>query len=584
MASTDGKRTLRFGVLCDTFELWAWQVECLEGLRQVGGCVPVVAVLNAAPRPRPGPLGRLIRSLAGGRLGWSVFDRLVASRASPATCRTPAPDWLLDLERMECAIVMRGRHSEYFTDEDVERLRALKLDFLIKLGFGITRGAILDVARYGVWSFHHGDEARYRGAPPCFWEIYHGDPVTGSILQRLTDKLDGGVILKRGYFQTIFHSYAANRDRAFAASTGWPAQVCRDIQNGAADYLADPPTSSSAPIYRYPGTAQMAVFVLRVARNWLKRQLEELLFCDMWNVGVVDEPIEAIVRRGSVGPIRWMDPPGGDRYFADPCGVRLGSETWILAEDYSYKGDHGVLAARRLSDGTGHGAWRTILDAPWHLSFPQAFEHKGRIYCLPECAQSGEIALYSAESFPDRWAKVATLVADFPGVDSTLFSSEGRWWLFCTDLERGDGSHLHVFHADALTGPYTPHDNNPVKIDIRGSRPAGPLFSLDGVWVRPAQNGSRTYGHSITLNRILRLTPQAFEEVPILELLPDPNGRYPHGLHTIHGIGDITLVDGKRQSFVPGVFLRRAMAKAAKLIPSRLNRKINSSVAGVPKH
>ena len=72
MASTDGKRTLRFGVLCDTFELGAWQVECLEGLRQVGGCVPVVAVLNAAPRPRPGPLGRLIRSLAGGRLGWSA--------------------------------------------------------------------------------------------------------------------------------------------------------------------------------------------------------------------------------------------------------------------------------------------------------------------------------------------------------------------------------------------------------------------------------------------------------------------------------------------------------------------------------
>ena len=53
MTSTDGKRTLRFGVLCDTFELEAWQVDCLEGLRQVGGCVPVVAVLNAAPRPVP---------------------------------------------------------------------------------------------------------------------------------------------------------------------------------------------------------------------------------------------------------------------------------------------------------------------------------------------------------------------------------------------------------------------------------------------------------------------------------------------------------------------------------------------------
>jgi len=76
-----------------------------------------------------------------------------------------APDWLLDLERMECAVMKRGRYSEYFTDEDIERIRAFKLDFLVKFGFGITRGAILDVARYGVWSFHHDDEARYRGSP-----------------------------------------------------------------------------------------------------------------------------------------------------------------------------------------------------------------------------------------------------------------------------------------------------------------------------------------------------------------------------------------------------------------------------------
>jgi len=44
---------------------------------------------------------------------------------------------------------------------------------------------------FGVWSWHHGDEDKYRGGPPAFWEIVNADPVTGALLQRLTERLDG---------------------------------------------------------------------------------------------------------------------------------------------------------------------------------------------------------------------------------------------------------------------------------------------------------------------------------------------------------------------------------------------------------
>ena len=562
-------RTLRFGILCNSIELEAWQVSCLQALIQVQGCVPIVAVLNATPQPRAPLLSRLARLLSKGRLGWAVFDRLVASPPSAATRKVSPPEWLRDLQRMECVVVKKGRYSEYFIEEDIERLGKMSLDFLVKFGFGITRGAILDIARYGVWSFHHDDETRYRGAPPCFWEIYRGDPVTGSILQRLTEKLDGGVVLKRGYFQTILHSYVRNRDQAYVGSAVWPAQVCRDILNGEADYLTQSPTSSNARIYRYPDNLQMTAFVFRLARNCVKMQLEDLLFCDMWNIGVLNEPVEVVARRGVVDNIHWMDPPGGDRYLADPSGVSIGGESWILAEDYSYLGGRGVIAARRLAGGATNGAWRTVIDIPYHLSFPQILEHNKQLYCLPECAASGEITLYRAEPFPDRWVPIATLVPHFAGVDSTLCFHDGRWWLFCTDLERGDRSHLHVFYADALTGPYTPHCNNPVKIDIRGSRPAGPLFRLDGAWIRPAQNDAETYGRSITLNKIVRMTPEAFQEEIYGELLPDPRSPFPRGLHTIHGLGEVTLIDGKRRRFVARVFAKRALDKVSKLLPGQ---------------
>lgn len=559
-------RTLRFGIMCDGADMAAWQWDCLDRLRKVAGCVPVAVVVNAAPAKQIPLARRLRRSVVSGRLAWAVFDRLVVSRSTRVTQTSPPPDWMRELVQMECTVEKKGRHSEHFREEDIARLRALDLDFLIKFGFGIIRGDILGAARHGVWSFHHDDETRYRGAPPCFWEIYHGDSVTGAILQRLTERLDGGVVLKRGHFRTIRHSYVANRDQALANSTIWPAQVCRDILNGEANYLDSPPTSSSAPIYRYPGDLQIARFLFRVVRNWLGMQLEELLFCDMWNVGVVSQPIEAVARGGSLGKVRWLDAPGGDRYFADPSVLRVDGQAWILAEDYDYGGDHGLIAARPLDGTTSAAGWTSVLVARHHLSYPQLFEHHGEVYCLPEHSRSGGVVLFRAERFPDRWVEAATLLAGFAGIDPTLFFHDGRWWLFSTDLENGENSHLHVFYSDSLEGPYRPHANNPVKIDVRASRGAGPLFRLDGAWIRPTQNDSMTYGGSITLNRLVRLTPEAFEEETVRELVPEPHGDYSRGLHTIHGLDDMTVIDGKRRRIVPSVVVRKALAKLGKFV------------------
>jgi hypothetical protein len=563
-------RPLRFGILCNSIELEAWQVHCLEEVIKVPGCVPVVAVVNATNQTRPSFLRRLATAILSGRVGWSVFDRLVSSRSTPATRSIAPPNWLRHLPILECAVTRKGRYSEYFSEGDVEALHCLNLDFLIKFGFGITRGAILTVARYGIWSFHHDDETRYRGAPPGFWEIYLGDSVTGSILQRLTERLDAGIVLRRGYFQTIDYSYRLNRDQAYTGSYTWPAQVCRDILHGEAAYLDEPPASTNAPVYRYPSSLQVIVFCLRLARNWMKKQISDLFFCDIWNIGIVDESVETIARRGSIGKVRWLDTAISDRYFADPSGITQDGESWLFAEDFSYLRGSGVISARRIVERTAQGPWQAVLELPHHLSFPQVIEHEGKIYCLPECAGSGEIVLYVAEEFPHRWERAATLVENFQGVDSVVRFHEGRWWLFCTDGDQGGQTHLCVFHGDNFTGPYRPHANNPVKVDIRGSRAAGPLFTLDGALIRPAQNDAETYGRSITLNRIIRLTPEAYLEERLAELLPDARGPYPDGLHTIHALGDITLIDGKCRRFLPKVSLQRWIYKFTRILPSQI--------------
>src|SRR6266567_2602478 len=66
----------------------------------------------------------------------------------------------------------------------------------------ILAGEILTAARYGVWSYHHGDNDFYRGGPPHFWELCERAPLSGVILQVLTEELDGGVVLCKSLFAT----------------------------------------------------------------------------------------------------------------------------------------------------------------------------------------------------------------------------------------------------------------------------------------------------------------------------------------------------------------------------------------------
>jgi len=49
---------------------------------------------------------------------------------------------------------------------------------------------------------HHGDNDYYRGGPAYFWEVYERNPLSGAILQVLTEHLDAGMVLCKGQFAT----------------------------------------------------------------------------------------------------------------------------------------------------------------------------------------------------------------------------------------------------------------------------------------------------------------------------------------------------------------------------------------------
>lgn len=275
-----------------------------------------------------------------------------------------------------------------------------------------------------------------------------------------------------------------------------------------------------------------------------------------WNVGIVEEPIEVFLEPGARPRVRWLTPLGKGRFVADPFAVIRNQELYIFCEEFDYRLGKGRIACIQLGEGRAPSEPQPIIQSPIHMSHPYLLEHQGSIYCVPETIQAREIRLYKAKSFPLEWQMVSTLVEDFAGSDPTIFQFEDLWWLLCCDHDRGQFDRLFAWYAHNLFGPWIPHSANPVKRNIKSSRPGGTPFTQDGRLYRPAQDCSSTYGARVVLNQVTRLTPTEFEERTETAVEPYADSDYPHGLHTLSSAGSVTVLDGKHSALAERVLER----------------------------
>ena len=177
-----------------------------------------------------------------------------------------------------------------------------------------------------------------------------------------------------------------------------------------------------------------------------------------------------------------------------------------------------ITSGRSSYDSSAATLTRTVLEEPWHLSYPYLFRADGQIWLVPESSANGGVDLYRAERFPDRWVLERRLFPDLRLADATLFEEGGRLWLFAGAVGANGGSswdELFAWHAPSLAGPWTPHRLAPLKSDCRNARPAGRPLRLGGRLLRPAQRCESRYGESLAWMEVRALTPDTFEEVEV---------------------------------------------------------------------
>ena len=267
-----------------------------------------------------------------------------------------------------------------------------------------------------------------------------------------------------------------------------------------------------------------------------------------WTVGIVRRPIASALLDPRIETVGWM-PARPGRYAADPFGREDGDVVHVLFEDFDQRRGRGTIGMATVDAA---GAWtdpEVVLDTGSHASYPYLLDADGETWMVPETADTSQVRLYRAIDFPRGWRLEAILLPNEQVSDATVIERHGRWWMFGTSRGRRVDAALRIWHAPKLTGPWTIHALDPVKIDPASARPGGTPFEIDGTLYRPAQDCSRRYGGRLTINRVDVLEPDRFVEMRVTSV--DPIEPFPDGLHTLSRAGGGTLIDGNRVRFVP---------------------------------
>jgi hypothetical protein len=292
-------------------------------------------------------------------------------------------------------------------------------------------------------------------------------------------------------------------------------------------------------------------------------------FVEQWNIAIIPRPIHSFLKAGLSNDIKIIFKPCRNKYQADPFGITLGNINYIFYEAFDYYLGQGVINCIECHQEKIRKVYHNILRIEGHASYPFLLEHEGKIFCLPENAISNKLTLYEASIFPTEWIPAKDILMDFQAIDPTIVAFNQRLWLFCTKGGENVNDELYVFYSDNILGPWQPHKKNPVKHDIKSSRPAGsPLIYKEKLY-RPAQDCSKEYGGRIIINKIKRLSPTEFMEEEFYIINPPDKFKNYCGIHTISRMDNFTLVDLKSRVFSPRAvknLIKRNLIKLIQLI------------------
>lgn len=507
---------LRVALITDTPLMSHWQATVVEALLSEPGVhISSHIHLGCAPRTRPGR-------------------------------RTPQP--VPDIDKLPGPLTV---HEVSHGTLDITADVAIDLSATRPLALSISLGV-------RVWSCWFGSDPRDDARRASYRSISSGRPLTRLALVEASP--DGPQrIIQEGTVGTAHWSLPEQLAQLEDVARRWVLQAARRESSHRSrqyHFEASPKRPRARPAQVPCANVPVpATLRLTTAMRMGVAAGTALVRNETWAIGIMRAPITALVDPAEAA-IEWLPLKPG-MFAADPFGYEDQGTMHIFFEQVRQTEGRGRIAHVAVApDGTVTPP-RVVLEPAVHTSYPFLFRYDGRMFLLPETAAACDTVLYEATAPPLGWRPVARILPGERISDASVIYHADRWWLFATMGLPGRDHTLGVWHSARPSGPWVAHAENPVKIDVRSARPAGTPFVIDGALYRPAQDSAGSYGRRVALNRVDELTESRFHETTVRLMEADPDGLYPHGLHTVSACGKVTLVDGKRLGFVAGATGRR---------------------------
>ncbi len=539
------KQKLRVGLLLDSFQLPAWAYRALQYIQEGDSGALQLVVLNDDPGCNREP--------DHGAWVYSTFNRI------DQKLFTKAPDPFAPRDSRELLAKVPVLNVEpvpvdgscFLKGVDVRSIRDHEIDVLVKFGFEGLRCEVLNLSKYGIWYYYHGDDRSMRGGPPGFWEVVEKWPETTSALIASGGRFFPHRVLFRSHFLTYPLSPARNRSYFYWATTTFLArQIALLGRLGEEKYCQRTEKFNQMPLQEIkpykvpsnlPAARSFAKITGRLAREPFRRAFQK----EQWFLLFSLAPDAS----HDFGRFSKIMPPNG-RFWADPHAVRSNGNYYLFVEEFLWARNKGHISVIEM-DGSGN--WKSpvkVLEESHHLSYPFIFNWQGEYFMVPESGDNRTIDLYRCVDFPYRWEFKQHLMKDLKAVDTTLTHHGDRWWMFTAIAENESAApnvELFLFSADnPFSQQWTPHPQNPIVSDVKSARPAGDLFAKDGQLFRPSQDCSKAYGYGFDINEIEVLSETEYRERRVSSVRPLWDKKI-LATHTFSNQGDLTVIDALRR-------------------------------------
>jgi hypothetical protein len=553
---------LRIGVLLDSSLIAAVLREVLFDIVQSDFADMTCVVFNdeaAYGSPRPVSLSRRLVAAALDRASrqsvlYTAYRRLYDSRYKSA--QDP-------LQPVDCADLIgtcpalhvtpvRSRFVHRLPPEAVAWIREFHLDVMLRFGFNILRGEVLTTARYGIWSYHHGDNEFYRGGPPMMWELVEDNPVSGVVLQVLDEELDAGLVLCKVLLATSpTPSVSANRFGPYWVAQHFVIRKLKELYEDGWDAVRGRAAKPLAyrgrhQIYTAPANTEMVRWMARRGASSVRSRIKWASKTPHWTIAIrraatplyVDSSVEQL------GRFQVVESPKG-HYWADPFLFEHDDRPWLVYEDYDYQSRRGSLRCAELHEAGAIGESRPLLQRPHHMSYPCIVRDGGEVFLIPESRAAGGVDLYRARRFPSDWDFVCRLL-DFPVVDATPFKHDEQWWMFASPMiVAGHAPITLLFVAPQLRGPWRQARASPISSNVADARCGGTVIDTGGKLIRPSQDCRGRYGGALLFQDIEMLSEVAYAEKTRVRVEPTwLEGQV--GVHTYNRLRDWEVIDVNR--------------------------------------